>query len=162
MRPKSLRPRLGYTLAEVMLVVLIIALIALVSVPYLAPALRQSTLDRAADELVGRFATVRAQAIAGNTFCQITFNEGAGTYSVQVYDPESGQWVADGVQHRLPNRVTFSGSGVTFPNRVATFDPHGSLREGGSITIAGPSGESVVLVGVLATGRLVRAEEVGS
>jgi len=153
------RCRLGFSLLELIIVILIIGIISTISIPILLPTLRHSTLEGAADQLISTFATVRAQGISRNTYCQLTFSPGAGTFSVRQYNAETEEWETTEGPHSLPNTISFGEGGVTFPGAIATFDPHGSLLDSGTITLVGPTGETVTMRSILATGKLLRAED---
>jgi len=53
------RCRLGFSLLELIIVILIIGIISTISIPILLPTLRHSTLEGAADQLISTFATDR-------------------------------------------------------------------------------------------------------
>lgn len=150
---------MGFTLLELIIVILIIGIISTISIPFLLPTLRHSTLEGAADQLISTFAAVHAQGISNNTYCQLAFSPGAGTFSVRQYNPETGEWETTEGPHSLPNTISFSDGGVTFPGATATFDPHGSLLDSGTITLVGPTGETITMRSLLATGRLLRVED---
>jgi len=156
---KTIEHRRGYSLAELMIIVFIIAVLATIAAPFLLTTLRQSTLEGAADDMISTFSLARSQAISSNTYCRIKFDEETSIARVYEYKPDTEEWVITTDPVMLPETITFQAGGVTFPGAAATFDPHGSLLEAGSITLLGPMGNTLQLEAILASGRLLRSEE---
>jgi len=142
-------------MVELLVVLGIIALLVTISIPLLLPALRESQLEAAADELKTRFSATRDLAISHNTFTRVTFNTSNGTYSVLEYDPDNAEWAQVGATHSLPEQIVFPGGGVSFAGGEATFDPYGSLMGGGTVKLQHTYGGSqVTLVAIIAVGKL--------
>lgn len=159
MRKQELAPtaeRNGFTLMEMLVVIFIVGILATISMPYLIPTHRFATLDGAADNLISTFSATRSTAIAENTYCRIKIEAATGTLEMQQWDPLAREWRETGVGYKLPERVSFKGGGITFPNSIALFDPHGALNEGGGLIIEDAKGESVELTSLIASGRLMR------
>jgi|GEM_PF-1952945 len=156
---KTTERRWGYSLAELMIIVFIIAVLATIAAPFLLRTLRQSTLEGAADDMISTFSLARSQAISNNTYCQVRFEEGSGIARVYEYLPDTDDWVVTTDPVMLPETVIFQEGGVTFPGAVATFDPHGSLIEAGTLTLLGPMGDTIQLEAIIASGRLLRSGE---
>jgi prepilin-type N-terminal cleavage/methylation domain-containing protein len=146
----------GFTLIEMLIVILIVGILATISMPYLIPTHRLSTLDGAADNLISTFSLTRSMALAENTYCRINISESAGTLEVEKWDPDANAWAETGQVYELPQPIVFSTGGVTFTSGEAMFDPHGSLVEGGSLVIDDGKGDAVTLTSLIAPGRLMR------
>jgi prepilin-type N-terminal cleavage/methylation domain-containing protein len=80
LRPRMLSPRrihsrqAGFTIAELMMVVLIAGIITAVSIPYITTTVSNMYLGSAASSLSGEFASARYQAISSGCPVQVTVN----------------------------------------------------------------------------------------
>jgi len=149
----------GFTMVELLMVIGIIAMLAVLSIPMLLPALRHNQLTAAADELRVRFSATRELAVSHNTFTRMIFNAQQGTYRVLEYDPTESEWGQVGPVYSLGDSVQFAQGGVNFAGNQATFDPYGSLTAGGSITLQHTrSGNQLQLVAIIAVGKLQEEE----
>lgn len=146
----------GFTLMEMLIVILIVGILATISMPYLIPTHRLSSLDGATDNLISTFSTVRSMAVAENTYCRILIDAATGELDVERWDAAALAWVDTGEGYELPVHIAFSTGGVTFNNNEALFDPHGSLVEGGTLTVEDGHGGVQTLTTLIAPGRLMR------
>lgn len=72
----------GFTLIEVLMVFVVMAILATVAIPTFAVWLPDHRLKRGARDLYTNLQFAKLHAIKKNTTCTVTFNAGAGTYSI--------------------------------------------------------------------------------
>lgn len=102
--------RAGYTLAELVIVVLIVGIMAMVMLPRIAEANRRLQIDSAAQQLVGDLHRARIEALKRNTTMWIVRTDST-TYSLRFLGDRT-----------LPDGVTF-GSGSPDTVKLASFGP---------------------------------------
>ena len=103
----------GFTLAEVMVVVAILAIMGSVAGTSLMNRLPDYRLKKAVRELVAQMQNAKLGAIKENTRWRINFNIGANTYQVISYGPDNTLGTADDVNYVTVDLASY-GSGVAF------------------------------------------------
>ncbi len=154
----KVRPRSGFSVLEMLIVIAIIAITASIATPVLVGTMRHSRVQYAAEELISRFGSARSYAISNNTYSRMIFDEGSSGYQIQLYDSQSGEWVDLGDKQTLAYKVKFKDGGISFPDFLAQFDPFGSLKDGGSVEISDEFGNNVKLVAIVSNGQLNKSE----
>ena len=146
----------GFTLAELILVVIVLTLVIGIVAPRFSDAVPAARLSRASTEMRAVIQKVRADAVILVRSYQLNLDPDAGTYWVTVEeDPlkAPGEYVQAGGPLRdvfqLPSGVlygTITGApaSTTGTSYVFTFKPDGTV-EGGSIVVSIPDGPSRTL-----------------
>jgi len=101
--------RRGTTLAELLVVITVIALAAVLTVPNIGRAISRYKLKIAARDISNFLQETRTEAIKNADFTtpvayRVVFNSTLGTYTRQKY--QSGSWANDGPTKTLPTNVT--------------------------------------------------------
>jgi type II secretion system protein H len=143
----------GYTLAELLTVIVIAGIIASIAVPRLSTFVRQLSARSAVSKLVSDLTLARTQAVREGRTVSLTVT-GTGTYTVTVdqgADPDKVLKSVDvaGTQKNVsltPNPTTIS------------FDPRGMLRPGSGDRLVVTRGTITDIVSVSAVGRVYRGE----
>lgn len=141
----------GYTLAELLIVIVIAGIIASIAVPRLSTMIRHLSARSAVSTVVSDLTLARTQAVREGRTVSLTVT-GTGTYQVTVdqgADPDRVLKTVDvsGTQKNVsltPNPTTIS------------FDPRGMLRPGSGDQLVVNRGTMTDIVSVSAVGRVYR------
>jgi prepilin-type N-terminal cleavage/methylation domain-containing protein len=154
----------GFTLLELLVVVLIMGLVAMLTVPTLSGSLRRSQLVAAASEVVNAFDFARLKAVQSAQQTQVAVSPSLDTISVKHYQPGADFYnagdslAASDVEHavwvRYPHPLVkgrdyvidvasgarFGGTDVVYSDIDSTdpvvFGPQGRPSHGGSVRLA--------------------------
>jgi prepilin-type N-terminal cleavage/methylation domain-containing protein len=130
-----MRRRAGFSLAEMMVTVLILGLIAAFSVPAVNMYLAGWNLQSSHNTVVSELKLLRERAIARGQSLRVWFSPTTNMYWFQ--NPKTFAWT----MYRLPNRVIFST--VNFPGGPydTYMQPDGSSKRAGTIIMRSTSGD---------------------
>ena len=132
-----MRGNRGFSVFELLIVIGFVAIIASIAVPNILSMRNNSQLRRATQDLYSSFQSAKIQAVRNNTFCTITFNTGAGSYTVFIDDDQDlaldvGERVIRTVNWTEYPSVTLDtaqggGDGLIFtnPDNAIAFAPNG-------------------------------------
>ncbi len=136
-RPRSSRGAAGFSLMEMMLVLVLVAITAAASVPPFMSVLRDSRTEAAVNEVALSLRAARSKAVSqGNNFVW-TFTAATNSYEAYDDDNSSGAWDAGETIYgpaAVNGGLTISASSV--PISGVTFFPLGSASAGGTIDFA--------------------------
>jgi len=101
----------GFSLAELIIIVGIITVIATITLPGIQATLESYRLDSAANRLTGKLVDAKMNAIKQNRPVWLTLDLGAGTMQVQCIDPDDPFSTIDlGGLEFLPDGITFQSA----------------------------------------------------
>lgn len=140
----------GFSMAELIVTVAVIAIVMAVSAPVLASHLRTSALRAGADELVASLTAARQLAIKDNTTVCVT-NDGAGV-RLRVGGCGAPVWTGAGTESDGRIRLT-NGIQVSSATNVV-FDYMGKATTFGTYTVTNPVDGTTLPVTVTFTGRV--------
>jgi prepilin-type N-terminal cleavage/methylation domain-containing protein len=121
----------GFTLIELIVVFVIIAVTAVLIVPNIRGWLPRYRLKSATREIVSTMRTAQMKAVSNRMDYQIDFNVGTNSYVLQYY---SGGWINDGPVQTAPSGITVNITNL--PNGKALFKSDSTCPNGGSITLS--------------------------
>jgi prepilin-type N-terminal cleavage/methylation domain-containing protein len=153
----------GYTLPEIMVVILIGAMIAGLTFPSMSKVLRRSRLEEAAGRLESALRLSRQKALARRTHYRMTIDAVTNGYGVAFADTD-GTWVSDtDSSYTFPSGILFEGdaNGTSFGGGGASsieivFEPRGTLSTGNApleILVYNDKGDTVEME-MVRTGRV--------
>ena len=125
----------GVTLMELIVVMVIIAIGAALTVPNIGGWLPNYRLRSAARDVASTLRFAQIKAVSSNTTYQVVFDTANDSYIIQYLDTGGG-WVNDGETQTLPAGVKFN---TTFGN-VASFSSNSTVANSGDINLNNTKG----------------------
>lgn len=112
-----MRPRIGFTLIEALIVVTMIGLVTAIALPKMQSIRQRTQLDSAAQQLVGDLRRAKIEALKRNTKVAVR-RTGEATYVLEYLGSRE---LNDGVTFSGPDSVAFASFGPTLTG-PATFN----------------------------------------
>ncbi|NLJ33709.1 MAG: prepilin-type N-terminal cleavage/methylation domain-containing protein [Firmicutes bacterium] len=140
----------GYTLIEVIIVLLLLSILATIAWPALEVSLGRFLLEEAAQQLAREIRQTQQRAVVREESFWLTFIL-KSQYCLIV--DSSGKRVT----FTLPTGVKIEHT--TFPNNEVTFHPSGAPSRGGTITLINERGEKMYVMVTVGAGRVRVAKE---
>lgn len=126
----------GFTLTELMIVILILGIIAVLTVPNFNHFMQTWKLNGEAQELASMMRTARSAAVMKNMDVVFSFDMAQNNY--MYYEDENGNGSWDAGEYRSETRELIPGITITahtLPAQVLTFGSKGQTGDSGSITL---------------------------
>ncbi len=134
----------GFTIIEMVIVIVIMAILAAVAVPNIISWRAKSSLGGDTRTLKADFELARSRAIRDNTNMTISFNTGNNSYSI-----------TNGVDIILSRNLTNTSiNGTTLAGDSTTFDSRGRSSNSGIVTLSNDTGNTQVVVNMIGTVRI--------
>lgn len=166
----------GFTILEVVIVIVVIGIMAAIAVPNFLGYLPESRLKNAARDLFSNLQLAKIGAIKNNTDWAIVFNVALGEYYVCSDDGADNTWTGFGAGDDTVEKTvvladygsgvtygtgsattpvpldTVFGDGVTFSNDVVVLEPRGTTAGSGTVFLTNVNNTSCIGVAMTAAG----------
>jgi len=138
----QINKRAGFSLIELMIVVVIIAIAGAIAIPNMSGWFGKKDLDSISLQMFSDFQRARSEAITRGRTVTIQINKAGGWY--EIHDSKGNQIVQ---QTTMPNRITITNTTFPLSSTVNTsgISSRGFVTQQGSVTIhsaSAPSGNS--------------------
>ncbi|NLZ29090.1 MAG: type II secretion system protein [Firmicutes bacterium] len=146
----------GFTLVELLIVVLIIGLVGLILLPSLGQSQGQRELDRAARLLVADMGMVQQAAIAYGKTCRMEFSTGTqNRYTICIPGENTTKRLPEGI------RICANNFPITEPGayRLLSFNRRGAPNRAGTVALGDEHGNCLYIIVFLSTGRVRISED---
>jgi prepilin-type N-terminal cleavage/methylation domain-containing protein len=145
-RPQR-QPRVGFSLIELSIVVVIMSILAAVALPRWSDSLHSFRAANAASRIAADLSLARSAAYSSSTSRTVTFDVSAGLYTVEGVTPlnhSTGPYVVTLADDPYRSRLV-SVWGLTGQQSI-TFDGYGRPNTGGTIVIASGNLQKSIVV----------------
>jgi len=142
--------RKGVTIIELVVVMVIIAITAALTIPSIGAWLPNFRLRTAARDIVSTMRTAQMKAVSSNLEYRVSFDSANGTYLLQTRTT-GGVWVDEGGPQKMPKGIRIYQ--VNLPEDHAEFNPN-STSSGGNIVLRNSKEAERRIVLYSATGRI--------
>ncbi len=127
----------GFSIIELMVVAVIMAIIVAVSIPSLRSHTASVNLTKGASKVASSLKLARTRAVSTNVPVVVEFNTEAGTYFLFQDDDGDGNFdegETSAGPYEMPNNTSINS--VSFANSAVTFAPTGAASETGNVVVA--------------------------
>lgn len=114
-RHRTLGGHAGYSIIEMMMVLLIIGIVAAMVVPFGTAAMGGERISGQARAVAYQAALAKMRAAASFTRARLYVDRTARQYRLEVWDKTAAAWVTEGGTETLPRGVAFGFGAVTVP-----------------------------------------------
>jgi len=135
----------GVTLLELIVVFVIIAIGAVLTIPSIGPWLANYRLRTATRDITSTLRVAQMKAVSNNLNYEVSFDIGAGTYTLQRNT--GGGYFPDAAKQSLPKGIS-----IVVGNNPVTFSPNSSSN-GGSVQLSNTKNTKTITV-LPSTGRI--------
>lgn len=138
----------GVTLIELIVVMVIIAIGAVLTIPNMGPWIQSYRLRGATRDIVSTMRLAQMKAVSNNMEYQVVIT--AGSYKLER---NSGGWVLEGDTKTFPTGITISNNTFVNPAGNALFRPNSSSN-GGTLVLQNLKGSQKSITVLPSTGRI--------
>ena len=167
---QRINDRSGFSLIELVMVMILLFIIAGITIPYLAAGLPSARIKSGANQIYAALHMGRNDAATYGFRTRLVVNQEENTWRLEKepkpfsepdeFQPVGPNWVTT----ELPEGVVFSelegfGEGADNDESVLEFSAEGTLRESARLVLGNEDGDSRILEVSAATGRVAFVEE---
>ena len=153
MKPYENNRNSGFSIIELLIVLAVMGILGTMSYGYLISSRAHGQLERAELQVASFLNEARNLAVSEEVNARAMFDEGGGTFWLEVQDRDTLVWSQVGTTRELAAGVSFVPEGITLTGDEARFTPRGTLFWGGDVSIESSAGEISTLSGDLVSGK---------
>jgi len=145
--------RKGVTIIELVVVMVIIAITAALTIPSIGAWLPNFRLRTAARDIVSTMRTAQMKAVSNNLEYRVSFDKAKGSYILEVRTTVGlDTWMPEGAEQKMPKGIRIEQI-IGLPEGRAEFNPN-STSSGGSVILRNSKEAERRIVLYSATGRI--------
>ena len=165
MKSRRMRCSRGFTLMEMMIVVVVIGIVAGLAVPSFLSYMPKLRVKAAAREIVSELRLARSKAVSERRPFGVAFNVGDNTL-ISFADTDDPPSQVYSVSDSLLRADTLDGdislNSCTYANNCVVFNSTGAASTSGDLQIVTADGSILMSINILASTGRVRLTEIGS
>jgi prepilin-type N-terminal cleavage/methylation domain-containing protein len=158
--PRNLRQQRGFTMAEIMVVTLVVGITLAASIPSFSKLLRSNNLIASGDKIVEEFRLMRQKAVAEGVPYLVTLNS---TYYYTIEDTNGDGYYNTGETYwgpfYMPKGAYIYSLSDGFTSTWIQFLPNGTSNQGGNINMYNDRNEQLTLTLLRPTGQVFVKKE---
>jgi type IV fimbrial biogenesis protein FimT len=144
--------RKGVTIIELIVVMVIIAIAAALTIPNIGAWLPNYRLRTAARDIVSTMRAAQMKAVSSNVEYRVKFDAGKASYTLEVRTTEGlDTWMPEGAEQKMPTGIQIHE--VNLPGNSAEFNPN-STSSPGNVVLRNSKEVERRIVLYSATGRI--------
>jgi prepilin-type N-terminal cleavage/methylation domain-containing protein len=161
--PRLLKQQRGFTMAEIMVVLLVTGIALAASIPSFSKLLRSNSLIAGGDMITDDFRLMRQRAVAEGVPYLVTLSSG---YYYTIRDTNGDGYYTSGEKYwgpfYMPKNAYIYSLSNGFTSTWIQFRPNGTSNQGGDINLYNTRGEDLTLTLLKPTGQVFVQKDNGN
>jgi prepilin-type N-terminal cleavage/methylation domain-containing protein len=134
-----MKPRCGFTLIELMVVIAMVAILTSISTPNMMTRINNAKVSSASRQVLSSIQEARIHSIKVNSTTTIEFSEAGKTYEIRKWNPQANEFNIQ--THSLPAGVQMTAA--FGHGRILRYNGRGLPNSMGNVVLANNSGKTI-------------------